>query len=52
VKHNIPLISRLICKFLWHSYRGVINDHGVLWWLVCTRCGDRRTMSCGGWKND
>lgn len=36
---KLPLLSRLMCKFLWHSCRGVVNEHGVLEWMVCTRCG-------------
>lgn len=44
---KIPLLSRLICKYLWHSYRGVINSHGALEWLVCTRCGRRHNITYG-----
>lgn len=35
----------LICRFSWHSFRGVINQHGALQWIVCARCGIQRNSS-------
>jgi hypothetical protein len=46
---KVPLVSRLICRFLWHSYRGVINDHGAMRWLVCGRCGHKHDLIFG-WR--
>lgn len=45
----LPWISRMICRFLFHSYRGVINKHGVLQWIVCLRCGDKRDLISEQW---
>jgi len=45
---KVPWLSRMICKYFWHSYKGVINEHGVLQWLVCTRCGERLDVVWGG----
>ncbi len=41
---RIPWLSRIICKYLWHSYKGVINEHGAMRWLVCTRCGNQHDV--------
>lgn len=43
-KLRIPLVSRLFCKYLWHSWTGILNEHGVMQWLVCTRCGERYNL--------
>lgn len=42
---RIPLVSRLICKYLWHSWKGLLNEHGAFKYLVCTRCGDRYDLT-------
>lgn len=41
---SIPWFSRMLCRYLWHSYQGVLNEHGVLKWLVCRRCGRTRDL--------
>ena len=42
---RIPLMSRLFCKYLWHSWTGILNEHGVMKWLVCKRCGERYDLT-------
>lgn len=44
---RIPWLSRMICKYLWHSYKSVINEHGALEWLICRRCGNRHNIIYG-----
>ncbi len=44
---EIPWLSRMICKYFWHSYTGTINEHGVLQWAVCSRCGYWRDLTYG-----
>lgn len=41
---DLPWIGRMFCRWLWHSWRGVLNEHGALEWLVCRRCGERRNL--------
>ena len=41
---KLPFVGRMICRFLFHSYRGIINTHGVLQWVVCLRCGHQRDI--------
>ena len=43
-EYRLPLMGRLFCRLLWHSWRGVTNKHGVFKWLVCQRCGTRRNL--------
>lgn len=47
VNKNVPWLSRMVCKYLWHSFTGVINEYGVLRWLVCRRCGLQRDLIWG-----
>lgn len=41
---KVPWVSRMICKYLWHSYKGLLNHHSAFKWLVCTRCGEQYDM--------
>ncbi len=41
---KLPLLTRILCRWFWHSYRGTLNEHGALQWLTCTRCGERRDL--------
>jgi len=46
-KPRIPLVSRLFCRYLWHSWKGLLNQHGAFQYLVCTRCGERYDLISG-----
>lgn len=32
------------CRWFWHRFRPMLNEHGALRWLVCERCGYRRDL--------
>lgn len=46
---SLPWVSRMICRFLFHSHKGVINSYGALEWIVCTRCGHKRSLIGDPW---
>jgi len=44
VNPKFPWLGRLFCKYLWHNWYPIINKHGVLTNLVCTKCGFIRDL--------